>query len=68
MSFLYIVVRVENTDDLERIRKAVGRPWLPDRARVVRFWVPSRAEAERERAVLSLAGFSSQIEDPEPTA
>lgn len=68
MSFLYIVVRVESDDELERLRKAVGRPWLPARARLVRYWVPSRAEAERERVVLFLAGFSSQIESPESSA
>ena len=68
MSFLYIVVRVEGADELERLRKVAGRPWLPARTRIVRYWVPSLAEAERERAVLFLAGFSSQVEGPDPQA
>lgn len=71
MSFLYIVVRIEGADEIARVREAVGRPWLEVQGRLspyLRYWVPSRTEAERERAVLFLAGFSSQIEGQGPAA
>lgn len=68
MTLLYIVVPVRDPAALERLRAAVARPWLQAYKRQVRYWVLSLAEADRERAVLSLAGFPSQMEDMEPEA
>ena len=58
----YIRVSVDSQDELERLRNAAGRPWFPAGALGIRYWVPSRRAAERELAMLILAGCHAHIE------
>jgi len=65
---ILIVVPVLDYAALLRLRAAVAHPWLEAYKGNVRYWVPSLAEADRERAALALVGFSSQIERIDPPA
>ena len=62
MRLLYVIVACPDQAALVQLRDAVARPWLQAHNREVRYWVGSQEEAARERAILALAGFSSQIE------
>lgn len=68
MRLLYVVVTVRDDAALTRLRAAAARPWLVMYKGAVRFWVPSLADAVRERAALALAGFTSRIEGIDPSA
>ena len=59
---LYVIVAVPDEITLLRLRASVARPWLEVYENEVRYWVHTPADAERERAVLALAGFRSQVE------
>lgn len=67
-TLLYLEIVVPNKSELARLCKAVGRPWLGSTSNrtvgglLVRYWVPTLEVAERERAILALAGFSAAIE------
>jgi len=63
MILVYVVVPVgRDPVTLVRVREAVARPWLEAYREHVRYWVPSVAEAQDERAVLALAGFTATME------
>jgi len=69
MDLFYVVVPVGRDPlTLMRVRKAVARPWLGAYREHVRYWVPSAEEAQDERAVLALAGFTATVETLDPAA
>jgi hypothetical protein len=57
-----VVVCPADEAPLVRLRAAVAKPWLQVLNREARYWVGTLEDAEHERALLALAGFSSQIE------
>jgi hypothetical protein len=66
MELLYVVVPVRDDLVLARVKRAVARPWLQAYRQQVRYWVPTLEDAENERAMLALAGFSAQVEGIDP--
>jgi hypothetical protein len=64
VDLIYVVVPCSSHAELERIRAAVGRPWLQGAGlpMYVRYWVETYEDAENERALMALAGLKSTIE------